>query len=364
MKPSRIVAIVIVLGAVGWIGSGSFGKDARKEAALTAAAVPQAPRFKVAVRQVAAVPHAPRVILSGHTEADRRATAVARASGFLVDLKVRRGSVVKAGDVVAVLSDEAREATVAQARARLEQRKLEAVARLKLIELGSYPSINKSQLDAELRAAEAGLAQAEAERKKGEVVAPIAGVVNDVPVELGQALQPMMGTVIVAEIIAPDPMLAVVEIAERQLNGVGVGGKAEVKLVTGEKVAGTVRFVSKKASEKTRTYRVDVELANKDGRIPDGVTCEVDLLLAPVSAARVPRSALTFSSEGRLGVRIVGDDGKVAFLPVRVVEDVIEEVWLAGVPDAARVIVQGQDFVREGEAVDVMPAPAPALARG
>jgi multidrug efflux system membrane fusion protein len=27
-------------------------------------------------------------------------------------------------------------------------------------------------------------------------------------------------------------------------------------------------------------------------------------------------------------------------------------MWVAGVPDGARVIVQGQDFVREGVAVD------------
>lgn len=361
IKPSRIAAILIVVAAVGWIGSGTLGKDARKEAALAAPPPAAAPRFKVAVKAVAAVPHAPRVVLSGRTEADRRATAVARASGFLVELKVRRGSVVQAGDVVAVLSDEAREATVAQAKARLEQRRLEAKARLRLIELGSYPSINKPQLDAELRAAEAGLAQAEAEQKKGEVVAPISGIVNDVPVELGQAIQPMMGTVMVAEIISPDPMLAVVEMGERQLNGVKVGGRAEVKLVTGEKSAGTVKFVSKKASAQTRTYRVDVEVANKDGRIPDGVTCEVDLLLASVPAARVPRSALTFSSEGRLGIRVVGEGERVAFLPVGIVEDAIEELWLSGIPDGSRVIVQGQDFVKEGEVVDA--GPAPALAR-
>ena len=357
MKPSRIVAAALVLGGGAWIASGVLGREPQKIAARTDATV-QAPRFKVSVVPTATQMHQRRIVLSGRTEADKRVWAVARTSGIVIDLRVRRGSVVQAGDVLAVLSDEAREAQVMQAKARLEQRKSEAVARLRLIELGSYAAINKAQLQAELRAAEAGLASAEAERKKGEVVAPLSGVVNDVPVEVGQALQVMMAGANVAEIIALDPMLAVVEVAERQLPGVQVGGKAEVRAVTGQATTGEIRFVSKKASAGTRTYRVDVAVRNPNGAIPDGVTSEVDLLLAAVPAARVPRSALTFSAEGRLGVRHVADGGTVMFAPVTVVEDVQNELWLAGLPDGARVIVEGQDFVKEGEVVEPVPVKA------
>ena len=41
----------------------------------------------------------------------------------------------------------------------------------------------------------------------------------------------------------------------------------------------------------------------------------------PVPAVRVPRSALTFSSAGDLGVRTVDAAGKVAFVPVSVVDE-------------------------------------------
>jgi multidrug efflux system membrane fusion protein len=33
-------------------------------------------------------------------------------------------------------------------------------------------------------------------------------------------------------------------------------------------------------------------------------------------------------------------------------------MWVAGVPDGARVIVQGQDFVREGQIVEAVEASA------
>jgi multidrug efflux system membrane fusion protein len=39
-------------------------------------------------------------------------------------------------------------------------------------------------------------------------------------------------------------------------------------------------------------------------------------------------------------------------------EDEQTYMWLDGVPQGTRVIVQGQDFVREGQRVDAVPAVA------
>jgi len=190
------------------------------------------------------------------------------------------------------------------------------------------------------------------------VRAPIAGVVSDVPVTTGQAMQPNMP---VAEIVALDPMLAVVEVAERQLAGISEGDRASVQLVTGTTAQGVIRFISPTASEKTRTYRLDVELDNSGGAMPDGVTAQVTLTLAPTEAARLPRSALTFSAEGELSVRIVGSDGVVGSVPVTIVEDSRDGIWVAGVPHGAEVIVQGQDFVKDGQIVEAVPISEPAL---
>ena len=87
---------------------------------------------------------------------------------------------------------------------------------------------------------------------------------------------------------------------------------AEVRLVTGETAAGTIRFVAKTASQNT-TYRVEVEMVNPDSAIPDGITAQVSVPLANVNATRIPRSALTISSSGDAGVRTVGQDGTVGF---------------------------------------------------
>ena len=78
--------------------------------------------------------------------------------------------------------------------------------------------------------------------------------------------------------------------------------------------------------------------------------------LSPLPATRIARSALTFSSNGNLGVRAVGADDTVEFVPVNVIEDDQGYMWVTGIAEGSRVIVQGQDFVREGQTVEAVMA--------
>jgi len=256
---------------------------------------------------------------------------------------------------VAILSDEAREAQVAQAQAAVTQKRTELEAKRALIITGTLPRLQLVDLEAQLKAAEAALAGAEAERDRGVVRAPWSGVVQDVAVEVGQAAFSFAGRELM-NVVALDPMLAVAEVAERKLAGIRVGERADVRLVTGERASGRIRFVAKSASQATRTYRVEIELPNADGAIPDGITAEVIVPQSPVPATRLPRSALTFSSSGELGVRVVDTDDTVDFAPIAVVEDEQSAMWVTGVPDGGRVIVQGQDFVSKGQKVEAVGA--------
>jgi membrane fusion protein, multidrug efflux system len=357
MKARRLTALSIVAAAGLWIASGHFlpHEAAGSRAALRTGEAEANKLFRVAVMRTSVVPHSRKLSISGRTEADKRVVITARTSGVLTDLRVKRGTSVQKDDIVAILSDEAREAQVAQAQAVVTQKQTELEAKRALIMTGTLPRLQLVDLEAQLKAAQAALAAAEAERERGIVRAPWAGVVQDISVEVGQAAFSFAGRELVI-LVAPDPMLAIAEVAERKLAGIKVGEKADVRLVTGESATGRVRFVAKSASQTTRTYRVEIELPNADGMIPDGITAEVIVPQAPVLATRLPRSALTFSSGGELGVRTVDADGSVEFVPITVVEDEQAVMWVTGIANASRVIVQGQDFVREGQKVDAVGA--------
>jgi multidrug efflux system membrane fusion protein len=357
MKGSRITALGLVAAAGLWIASGYFlpHESAESRASIRPAEADAKKLFRVAIAETKIVQHSRKLVLSGLTEADRRVTITARTAGVLTQLNVKRGTRLKKDDIIAVLSDDAREAQVAQARSLVIQRQAELDAKRKLILTGAMPKLDLVSLEAALAAAKATLAASETERDRGIIRAPWDGVVSDLSVEVGKAALSFMGADLLT-MVSLDPMLAVVEVSERKLAGIKVGDPAEVRLVTGETVKGKIRFVSKTASQPTRTYRVEVELPNADGAIPDGITAEVSVPLSAVSATRVPRSALTIASSGDIGVRTVSEEGAVAFFPVGIVEDEQTAMWVSGIADGSRVIVQGQDFVREGQKVEAVPA--------
>ena len=357
MKSSRLTAVGMVAAAVLWIASGHLlpHDSAEGEAAVRASEAKAQPLFRVAVSVATVEPHSPTLTLSGRTEADRKVTVVARTGGVLNELRIKRGQQVKQGEVLAVLSDDARLAQVAQAEALVDQRKAELDAKRTLISTGALPKLDLVNLEAQHKSAEASLGMARAELERSIVRAPWDGVVTDVPAEVGVAAFSMAGKEI-ATLVALDPMLAVVEVSERKLAGIKIGETAEVRLVTTQTVKGRVRYVSSSASATTRTYRVEVELPNADHKIPDGITAEVVVSLNAVAATKAPRSALTISSAGDIGVRVVDAADKVQFVPVHIVEDQQDTMWLAGIPADARIIVRGQDFVREGQKVATVDA--------
>src|SRR5215813_6899914 len=230
MKASRITAVGLVLAAGLWIASGHLLPPETAESRIAARAGDGAAKkpFRVAVAATTIVPHSRKLTIAGRTEADKRVTVTARTGGVLTELKIKRGMWVKKGDVIAILSDEAREAQVVQAQAVVTQKRTELNAKRELILTGTLPRLQLVELEAQLKSAEATLAAAEAERDRGVVRAPWSGVVHDVAVEVGQAAFSFAGREI-ATLVALDPMLAVVEVAERKLAGIRLGDTAEVR---------------------------------------------------------------------------------------------------------------------------------------
>ena len=129
-------------------------RDAGKPRRHPAAEPPRRQLFRVAVLDSQLVQHHRKLLLSGRTEADKKVTLMARTGGVLTELRVRRGSRVEKGDVIAILSDEAREAQVMQAKALVEQRKIELDAKRRLIELNAVPRLELSSLEAQHKAAD------------------------------------------------------------------------------------------------------------------------------------------------------------------------------------------------------------------
>lgn len=351
-KFHKLAAVAVTIGFAAWIATGEFSSvgSAQSEGDAPAA---EPEKANAIVRTVAVVTpprinHARAIRISGQTQPDKRAVMTTRAGGIVAELPVKKGDHVKAGDLILRLAAEEKVAAVDTARALLDQRQAEWEAAERLSKGGS---IAKLQLDAArsaLAAAKSQLQAAMAEVERNEVRAPFDGLIDKVSVELGASVAAGGQA---ATILDLDPIVGVGEISERDLRYVKIGDDAELRLVNGEVHTGTLRFISRDASAATRTFPVEVELSNADGTIPAGMTAEITVRAEPADAVVLPRSVVTLSNNGDLGIRAVDADNKVTFHPIDLIDDSPTGLVLGGIPAGARVIVAGQDLVIEGEIV-------------
>ncbi len=287
--------------------------------------------------------------ISGRTEANYITVAQARTNGIVIGLPVREGETVRAGQTIARLSDEARGETVREAEARLEQARVAYEASAELAAEGFYPRLQLDQRRAEQAAAQAALDRARVEAARSTVAAPVSGVLDQLLVDPGEAVQ--TGAEI-ARIVDLDPIVAVAGISDAERATARAGDPAVVMLPGGRQAEGVVRFVAARADPATATYRLEVEIANPDGEILAGQIADIRLASAGGRAAQVVRSAVTLNENGVIGVKYVEAGNRVAFAPIQIVQDDPRTLWISGPPDGAMVIVRGQEYVREGAVVE------------
>jgi multidrug efflux system membrane fusion protein len=345
---NRLVAVAVLVAVGVWIGLGHFGTaDSRPPPTATTQA-PAEPQRRVGVIAAKGDGYARLLVVSGRTEANKTVAVTARGPGIVEDLPIAKGSEVAAGAVVARLLDEGRAAAVRQAEALWEQRSAEWEAASRLSATGAGPRLTLVATKASVDAAAAALELARAELDKKTLRTPIAGILDQLPIERGQAVTEGR---LIATVLALDPIVVAGEVSERAVGRVEVGRPARVRLVSGAVIEGRVAFVSRAAAEKTRTYRVEVEVPNPGRAIAAGLTAEIVLASEPVPAVRLPRSVLSLADDGAIGVRTVETGEVVAFRKVEILDDTPDGLWLAGVPAGARVIVAGQEFVKAGDKV-------------
>jgi multidrug efflux system membrane fusion protein len=187
------------------------------------------------------------------------------------------------------------------------------------------------------------------ELNRTEVKSPFSGYIESVVkpgnfIERGQ---------VCATIIQLDPIIFVAEVPEISIAKVKVGQNVDINLITGQKVSGILSFVSKSASPATKTFRVEVEIQNKDGLIKDGLTADLIIKTDKVKAHKISPSILILDDDGKLGVRITNTENIVEFYEIEIVQDSPEGLRATGIPEGSNIIIQGQGFVEEGQLVQI-----------
>lgn len=342
-RSTWIAAAILVL-LFAWMGSG-FVLPSEQPTAQQDTLQPKTPSVMVRDSE------AERITLTfsaeGQALPDRDTSIRAEASGNVVELLVRKGQMVSAGDLIARLSSTRAEADLARAQEELAraQRQYDNAQELQERGVGTVDRVSEAR--ASLAAATSQVTQAEEALENLTIVAPFDGRIETLTLDSGEFISAGEE---VGRIVDNRPLTVAIQVPQQALNRIKDGQTANVRFITGEQREGVVTFVGTSASASTRTFLAEIEVPNEDRAIPAGISAEIEIPTAEAQAHFIEPSIVSLSPQGEIGVKTV-EDGIVRFHPIEVVKAELAGVWVKGLPGTARIITIGQGFVRAGEEV-------------
>jgi membrane fusion protein, multidrug efflux system len=367
-----------ILGAIILVGAALCGCGRSQNADQAPAEAP-VPAVTVAAAALKSV--TPAGTFVGRVQAVNTVNLVARVEGFLQKRTFTEGQVVKTGDPLFVIEQDIYQAAVDQAHASLtsaqatERNAALALQRSQeLIKTNATPQAtvdqniaNQATAAAAVRSAEAAFEQANINFAFTNIRAPIDGRIGIANVSVGNFVNQASGTL--ATIVSQDPiyvlfpasMQQVLDYRQRMAKAPDADAKVVIRvtLPNGQQYphAGSVNFLDIQANQGADTLTVRAEFPNPEGWLVSGQVVNVTVEAGETRQALVvPQAALQIDQSGSY-VLVVGPDDKVErrgvkLGPVEGADITVEQGLEAG----ERVIVQGIQKVRPGEAVTPTPA--------
>lgn len=348
MKKPYLIAIAMFGAIALWMATGLFRESTPEQASGPRANAAHRMLVQTQTQQAQSVQL--KLTVQGHVEPNRVVTIRSDVAGRVVEVLVDDGQHVDAGTVLVRLDMEDRKSRLEKEKALLESRQ-QTYNRTKALGNVNYQS--KSAIEnayAELKSAEASVAQIQNEISKLEIRAPFAGVVDQRMVEKGTYI---LENGEVARFVDNNPLVVVVPISQQNVKQLTRGVKADVMFAVGETRSGKLRFISPLANEQTRTFRVEISVDNPEYEIPAGISAEVNIPTSQVTGHFVSPAILALDENGRMGIKTVDSNNSVIFNPVSIIQATKEGIWVEGLPESARIITVGQGFVEAGTKVDV-----------
>ena len=357
MRTTYITAAIIAVVIVSWLLSGQLGGDGpvRHESLAEQNRLTEAKRqdeapTRIRARVINASPQIQHVVLRGKTENKRTVQVKSETTGRIVERPVERGTTVVEGDLLCQISMEDRYVALAESREGLNEARMEYEGRMALKERGLQSETMIAQAKARLASAEAQLKRSELAVQRTYVRAPFAGVVEEIHSEVGDYVTPGTACVTVVDL---NPMLLIGRVAEKDVQLLELEQQVTGLMSDGTTVQGPVSFIGQQSDPATRTYAVEIEVANPDHLLRSGLTTEIRIPVARVMAQKISPALFALDDSGQIGVRTVNEQGAVEFHHVLIVRDEPDGVWVSGLPDVATLITVGQELVVPGEVVEI-----------
>lgn len=277
------------------------------------------------------------------------------------------GDTVKAGQVLATLSNATLTITQSQLQAALASAQSSAAEAQKtadrtaaLFAQGSTSSANNDQAQSALIAAKAQVTSVQAQLdtlalqlSRTQVVAPVAGLITARNAQIG-AIASAQGTPLFT-LIRDGALELRADVAEGDMPKVAAGQTATVTLAAAiPPLTGTIRLVEPDVDVTTRLGRARITI-DKPELVRSGMYAEANILVASHDALAIPLTAL--GSKGSESTVMLVKDGVVH--RVTVTTGIRDGGWieiLTGLSAGDTIVAKAGAFVSDGDKINPVPA--------
>ncbi len=365
MNKRNIVLVLVLLGVVAFgvalsskvlarlAKQETVAQDAQKALAAEGNVVP--PRLV----QPEPGPETETLQLTGTLRPEAEVDLAFKLPGRVVQVLVKRGDVVKAGQELARLNDRDIEAQAAQARAGMAAAQAQtalahdALRRSKnLAQAGAASEQQVVMAGGQSNLGEASVAQAHASaqlieslRQETRLVAPIDGVVIRAPTAAGFFAAPGVPLFRIEKL---DTLRFVGHLSDRDAARIRTGAVLTVESDAGVIVDGKLDLIVPSVDPATHRVPIEGVIDNTDGKLFAGAFVQARIEGRADPSLRIPASALLTGDVP--SVLVLGDDGRFARRPIDVIRTAKDVLLLrSGLKTADRVVAQPGSKWREGD---------------
>lgn len=345
---SRSTALIILAAATLWIISGIIFPSDNDDHVTAKDTIQNKIMAQVGIHAPEPSDYQRKLLLRGKSKSFRNVPLRAGTAGTIEAILAERGAVLEKNQSIARFKDDARSSRKDKALAFLAQRQAEYDAAKNLEKKGFRSNLKLREAKAQLEEAKDDLAQIELDIRHTHVQAPFDGVLTEREIEIGDYLTigDLMG-----RIVDLDPLLIGADVTQNDIGNLSNGQNAVISFTDGSSAEGRITFIDSQSHTKTRTFPIEITIANPELAWRAGLSAEIAISLPATQAHRIASSALTLNDTGVLGIKAVDDSDHVVFYPVEILGQDDQGLWISGLPPDVRVIILGQEYVLDRQKV-------------
>lgn len=355
MKPKTIISITI-LAAIVVVIAFVLTRN-KKEIDQKALAVParvSAMPVKVAIVENRALDNS--ITLTGFFDARRTLPLIAEAQGSIIDLKIKEGQQISAGQIVARIDPTSIRSNLATAQATFNNAVKNEERFKRLVQAGAISQKQYEDIALNVDNARANVEGIQQQMKYTIIHSPMSGIVSEVKVEKGSFATPGMQLGNVIDISRLKMIVLVDEIDVIKLRS-GQPVSVTTDVYPGQVFKGKISLIGVQA-DAARKYNVEIEVVNNSSQpLKAGMfgTAKFNQGQQQANKLFIPRSSIIGSIEDAQVFILNDADSTVTLKKIQAQNQTGDAVIvLSGIQENDQVVVSGQINLQTGQKVRVV----------